>query len=126
MLEVTDLDVSYGQIEAVRGVSLRVEEGQVVALIGANGAGKSTTLNAISGLHRPRSGSIKFRGEEISRWPPHRIVAAGVVQVPEGRAILAKNEREGLVSAATMLEAAEKAVELASGSGVSPVEDEGA
>src|SRR5919201_3077733 len=90
VLEVTDLVVSYGQIEAVKGVSFRVEEGQVVALIGANGAGKTTTLNAISGLHRPRRGSIKFRGEEISRWPPHRIVAAGVVQVPEGRAILAR------------------------------------
>ncbi|MFL5735178.1 MAG: ABC transporter ATP-binding protein [Chloroflexia bacterium] len=90
MLEVTDLVVSYGQIEAVRGVSIRVEEGQIVALIGANGAGKTTTLSAISGLQRPRRGSIKFRGEEISRKPPHKIVEAGVVQVPEGRAILAR------------------------------------
>src|SRR6476661_4928481 len=90
VLEVTDLVVSYGQIEAVRGISFRVAEGQIVALIGANGAGKTTTLSAISGLHRPRRGSIKFRGEEISRRPPHRIVAAGVVQVPEGRAILAR------------------------------------
>src|SRR5436190_16304115 len=90
MLRITDLAITYGQIEAVKGVSFRVDEGQVVALIGANGAGKTTTLNAISGLHRPRRGSIKFRGEEISRWPPHRIVAAGVAQVPEGRAILAR------------------------------------
>src|SRR5438067_9998819 len=90
VLEVADLVVSYGQIEAVKRVSFRVEEGQVVALIGANGAGKTTTLSAISGLHRPRRGSIKFRGEEISRWRPHKIVAAGVVQVPEGRAILSR------------------------------------
>jgi branched-chain amino acid transport system ATP-binding protein len=90
MLEVTDLAVSYGQIEAVKGISFRVEEGQIVALIGANGAGKSTTLNAISGLQRPRRGSIKFLGEELSRRAPHKIVQAGVVQVPEGRAILAR------------------------------------
>src|SRR5947208_11266955 len=90
MLEVTDLAVSYGQIEAVKGISFRVEEGQIVALIGANGAGKTTTLNALSGLHRPKRGSVTFRGQEISRWPPHRIVAAGIVHVPEGRAILAR------------------------------------
>jgi branched-chain amino acid transport system ATP-binding protein len=90
MLEVRDLVVSYGQIEAVKGISFQVEEGQIVALIGANGAGKSTTLNAISGLQRPRRGSIQFLGEEIGRRPPHKIVQAGVVQVPEGRAILAR------------------------------------
>ena len=90
MLEVTDLAVSYGQIEAVKGVTLRVERGQIVALVGANGAGKSTTLAAISGLLRPSRGSIKFEGKEISRWPSHRIVEAGIVQVPEGRAILAR------------------------------------
>lgn len=90
MLEVTDLALSYGQIEAVKGITFRVEEGQIVALIGANGAGKTTTLNAISGLHRPKRGSIKLRGQEISGWAPHRIVGAGVVHVPEGRAILAR------------------------------------
>ncbi len=90
MLEVIDLAVSYGQIEAVKGVTLRVEQGQIVALVGANGAGKSTTLAAISGLLRPSRGSIKFEGTEISRWPSHRIVEAGIVQVPEGRAILAR------------------------------------
>jgi branched-chain amino acid transport system ATP-binding protein len=90
MLQITDLAISYGQIDAVKGISFRVEEGQIVALIGANGAGKTTTLNAISGLHRPRQGSIKFRGQEISRWPSHRIVSAGIVHVPEGRAILAR------------------------------------
>ena len=89
MLEVRDLVVRYGQIEAVKGVSFRVEEGQVVALVGANGAGKSTILGTISGLLRAHSGSITFRGQEISRWPSHRIVSAGIAQVPEGRAILA-------------------------------------
>jgi branched-chain amino acid transport system ATP-binding protein len=90
MLTITDLSVSYGQIEAVKGISLRVEEGQTVALVGANGAGKTTTLAAISGLLKPTRGSINFQGKEISRWPPHRIVAAGIVQVPEGRAILSR------------------------------------
>jgi branched-chain amino acid transport system ATP-binding protein len=90
MLQVTDLAISYGQIEAVKGISFRVEEGQIVALIGANGAGKTTTLNCLSGLHRLRRGSVKFRGVEISRWPPHKVVGAGIVHVPEGRAILAR------------------------------------
>src|SRR5438876_8819085 len=90
MLEITDLAISYGQIEAVKGISFRVEEGQIVALIGANGAGKTTTLNSISGLHKPRRGSVKFKGQEISLWPAHKIVAAGIVHVPEGRAILAR------------------------------------
>jgi branched-chain amino acid transport system ATP-binding protein len=90
MLQVSDLAVSYGQIEAVKGVSLRVERGQIVALVGANGAGKSTTLAAISGLLRPGRGSITFEGNDISRWPSHKIVEAGIVQVPEGRAILAR------------------------------------
>ena len=89
MLEVRDLVVRYGQIEAVKGVSFQVEEGQVVALIGANGAGKTTILGTISGLLRAHSGSIMFGRQEIGRWPPHRIVAAGIAQVPEGRAILA-------------------------------------
>jgi branched-chain amino acid transport system ATP-binding protein len=89
MLQIHNLTVRYGGIEAVKGVSFGVEEGQIVALIGANGAGKTTTLGAISGLLRPHSGHISFDGTEITRWPSHRIVAAGIAQVPEGRAILA-------------------------------------
>ncbi len=89
LLEVNDLAVSYGQIEAVRGVSFSVDEGQVVAIVGANGAGKTTIMNTISGLLRAQRGRISFAGQDITRWPPHRIVAAGIVQVAEGRAILA-------------------------------------
>jgi branched-chain amino acid transport system ATP-binding protein len=89
MLQIRNLTIRYGQIEAVKGVSFHVDEGQVVALIGANGAGKTTILSAISGLLKPHSGSIRFKEQEISRWPSHRIVAAGIAQVPEGRAILA-------------------------------------
>ncbi len=89
LLEVSDLAVSYGQIEAVKGVSFSVDEGQVVAIVGANGAGKTTLMNTISGLLRPQRGRISFAGQEITRWPPHRSVAAGIVQVAEGRAILA-------------------------------------
>jgi branched-chain amino acid transport system ATP-binding protein len=90
LLEVEGLRVAYGAIEAVRDVSLRVEEGEVVALIGANGAGKSTTLATISGLLRPREGRITFDGKDLRRLPPQQIVAAGLVQVPEGREIFAR------------------------------------
>jgi branched-chain amino acid transport system ATP-binding protein len=89
LLEVKDLRVFYGAIEALRGVSLRVEQGEVVTLIGANGAGKSTTLRTISGLLEPKSGTIRFNGEEIQGLQPHKIVKAGLVQVPEGREIFA-------------------------------------
>ncbi len=89
LLEVNDLAVSYGQIEAVKGVSFSVDEGQVVAIVGANGAGKTTIMNTISGLLRARRGQISFAGQDITHWPTHRIVAAGIVQVAEGRAILA-------------------------------------
>jgi branched-chain amino acid transport system ATP-binding protein len=89
LLEVKDLRVFYGAIEALRGVSLRVEQGEVVTLIGANGAGKSTTLRTISGLLEPKSGTIHFDGEEIQGLQPHKIVKAGLVQVPEGREIFA-------------------------------------
>jgi branched-chain amino acid transport system ATP-binding protein len=89
LLAVDNLCVFYGAIEAVRGVSLRVEEGEVVTLIGANGAGKSTTLRTISGLLQPKSGSIQFNGQAIQRWAPHRVVKSGLVQVPEGREIFA-------------------------------------
>lgn len=87
MLQVQDLRVAYGDIEALHGVSLDVAEGEIVTLIGANGAGKSTTLRAISGLVRARSGRILFRGQEITRTPAHRIVALGIGHVPEGRKI---------------------------------------
>jgi branched-chain amino acid transport system ATP-binding protein len=87
-LVVEGLVVAYGGVVAVDGLSLRVRPGQIVALIGANGAGKTSTLSAISGVVRPRAGSIRWDGRELSGRPPHRIVDAGVVQVPEGRAIL--------------------------------------
>jgi len=89
MLEVTDLRVAYGQIEAVKGVSFAVPEGSIVTLVGANGAGKTTTLAAISGLLRPRAGSIRFAGKDLTKLGSHDIVRLGVVQVPEGRSILA-------------------------------------
>jgi len=88
-LEVRDLVVRYGAIEAVHGVSFDVGAGEVVALIGANGAGKTTTLAAISGLLRPARGRIRLAGRDLVGLPPHAIVRAGVVQVPEGREILA-------------------------------------
>jgi branched-chain amino acid transport system ATP-binding protein len=85
LLEVTDLHTFYGNIEALKGISVRVEEGEVVTLIGSNGAGKSTTLRSISGLTPPREGSIKFDGTEIGEIPPQEIVQMGVSLSPEGR-----------------------------------------
>jgi branched-chain amino acid transport system ATP-binding protein len=87
VLSVKDLVVHYGAIEALRGVSLEVPDGQVVALIGANGAGKTTTLRAISRMLRPTNGSVRFRGEELTRLQPHDIVARGLAHAPEGRGI---------------------------------------
>ena len=87
MLKVTNLKVSYGGIEALKGISFDVEQGQIVTLIGANGAGKSTTLRTISGLVTPVSGSVNFMGQDITGHNPQRIVADGIVQVPEGRRI---------------------------------------
>jgi branched-chain amino acid transport system ATP-binding protein len=87
MLEVSDLSVSYGAIAALRGISLKVEKGAIVTLIGGNGAGKTTTLRTISGLLRPASGKVTFFGEDITKVPPHRIVARGLGHVPEGRMI---------------------------------------
>jgi len=89
MLEVRDLRVRYGAIEALRGVSLSVREGELVALIGSNGAGKSTCLKALAGILRPVEGSIQLSGEELAREPAHRIVARGIVLVPEGRRLFA-------------------------------------
>ena len=87
MLTVENLHVSYGAIKALHGVSLKVPKGSIVTLIGANGAGKSTTLRAVSGLVKSSGGSIKYNGEEISRVPAHRIVGRGLCHVPEGRMI---------------------------------------
>jgi branched-chain amino acid transport system ATP-binding protein len=85
LLEVEDLHAYYGNIHALKGVSLKVDDGEIVTLIGANGAGKTTTLNAISGIVQPRTGSIRFAGEELTTVPAHLIVTRGVIQVPEGR-----------------------------------------
>jgi branched-chain amino acid transport system ATP-binding protein len=87
LLELKDLKVRYGGIEAVKGISLTVNEGELVTLIGGNGAGKSTTLKAISGLKRPSDGAIFLRGERIDEYPADEIVELGVCQVPEGRRI---------------------------------------
>ena len=89
VLDVRDLVVSYGRVQAVRGISFVVREGAVVSLIGANGAGKTTTLLAISGIVPARGGRIFFRGEDVTRKAPHALVARGIVQVPEGRQVLA-------------------------------------
>ncbi|MDQ3119698.1 MAG: ABC transporter ATP-binding protein [Verrucomicrobiota bacterium] len=89
MLELKDLAVSYGSITALHDVSLSVGKGDIVTLIGANGAGKSTTLRAVSGLLKAQQGSIKYEGEEIMNQPPHSIVARGISHVPEGRMIFA-------------------------------------
>jgi branched-chain amino acid transport system ATP-binding protein len=85
LLEVSDIHTHYGSIEALKGISLTVEDGEVVTLIGSNGAGKSTTLRSISGLTPASSGTIKFAGEEITRVPPHEIVGHGIALSPEGR-----------------------------------------
>ncbi|MDP9321077.1 MAG: ABC transporter ATP-binding protein [Chloroflexota bacterium] len=90
MLEVDGLVVRYGAIEAVHGISFEVREGEVVALIGANGAGKTSTLAAISGLVRPSRGAVRLAGRDLAGAAPHTIVRAGLVQVPEGREILAR------------------------------------
>jgi branched-chain amino acid transport system ATP-binding protein len=89
MLEVRDLSVSYGKIRAVHGISLDVAEGEVVALIGANGAGKSSTMHAICGIEKPSAGTIRFQGDDITGRPAHEVIRRGIVQVPEGRLIFA-------------------------------------
>lgn len=89
MLEIKNLAVNYGAIAALHGISLSVPNGQIVTLIGANGAGKTTTLKTISGLLKPASGEIVYDGQDITGLPPHRIVARGVSQSPEGRMIFA-------------------------------------
>jgi branched-chain amino acid transport system ATP-binding protein len=88
VLEVDGLVVRYGPVTAVRDVHLRLDEGQVAVVLGANGAGKTSTLNALSGALRPAAGTIRFAGADITRWPAHRVARAGLVQVPEGRRII--------------------------------------
>ncbi|HEY9068373.1 MAG TPA: ABC transporter ATP-binding protein [Burkholderiaceae bacterium] len=88
LLEVRDLEVAYGHIEAVQGIAFDVQAGEIRTLVGANGAGKSTTLLALSGLVKPKAGSIRFEGEELTKLKTHQIVDRGLVQVAEGRAIL--------------------------------------
>ena len=90
MLEVKDLHVSYGAIKAVQGISFEMEQGETVALIGSNGAGKSTTLRTISGLEKAKSGSIVFQGQELTKLKPHQIVELGIAHVPEGRRVFAR------------------------------------
>jgi len=87
LLEIRDLEVSYGAVQALRGVSFTVDRGEVVTLIGANGAGKSTILKTVSGILRPAGGSVRFQGSDLVGVPPHEIVKRGLVQCPEGRGI---------------------------------------
>jgi len=87
MLEVSNLKVNYGMIQAIKGISFKVEEGEIIALIGANGAGKTTTLHTVSGLLKAREGSILFNGKELTKTQPHKIVEMCMAHVPEGRRI---------------------------------------
>ena len=90
MLEVKDLEVYYGVIQAIKGVSFQVNQGEVIALIGANGAGKTTILHTITGLLSPKRGSVMFEGKEITKVPAHKIVSMGMAHVPEGRRVFAE------------------------------------
>ena len=89
MLEIKDLEVYYGMIQAIKGVSFDVNEGEVIALIGANGAGKTTTLHTITGLINAQKGSVWFEGKDITKVPAHKIVSMGMAHVPEGRRVFA-------------------------------------
>ncbi len=101
MLQVENIDVYYDAIHALQGISFHVEAGEIVTLIGANGAGKSTTLRAVSGLAHPRRGSITFKGTDITTTPAERIVSLGISHVPEGRKIFAPlTVRENLMMGA--------------------------
>ncbi len=104
MLEVRGLEVAYGRIRAVQGISLDVAEGEIVTLIGANGAGKSSTMHAICGIEKPAAGSVRFLGEDITGLPAHRVIGRGITQVPEGRLVftgltIEENLRLGAYSA---------------------------
>lgn len=89
MLKVTDLKVYYGVIQAIKGISFEVNQGEVIALIGANGAGKTTILHTVTGLLKPKSGKIEFEGTDITKMPGHKIVTLGMAHVPEGRRVFA-------------------------------------
>ncbi len=104
LLDVKDLYVSYGAIQAVQGVSFNLNEGEIVALIGSNGAGKTTILRTISGLERSKSGSIQFMGTELTKMKPHKIAALGIAHVPEGRRIFPRlTVRENLNMGANLV-----------------------
>ncbi|XCP83975.1 ABC transporter ATP-binding protein [Roseburia hominis] len=90
MLEVKDIEVFYGMIQAIKGISFEVNEGEVIALIGANGAGKTTTLHTITGLLSPKKGTVLFEGKDITKVPAHKIVSLGMAHVPEGRRVFAE------------------------------------
>ena len=90
MLEVKDLQVYYGMIQAIKGISFEVNQGEVIALIGANGAGKTTILHTVTGLLAPKNGSILFEGKDITKIPAHKIVSMGMAHVPEGRRVFAQ------------------------------------
>ena len=114
LLEVRDLHVSYGAIQAVQGVSFEVNEGEVVALIGSNGAGKSTILRTISGLEKAKSGSIRFQDQELTKMKAHNIVRAGIAHVPEGRRVFPEMTvyQNLMLGAYTRKDAKEKAENL--------------
>jgi len=112
LLEIRDLHTYYGKIHALQGVSLSVEEREIVTLIGANGAGKTTTLNTISGLLVPKEGSVHFDGQDVTHVAPHDMVAKGVVQVPEGRRIFAQlTVEENLLMGAYIVDDKEQVAE---------------
>ena len=90
MLEVKDLEVYYGVIQAIKGISFHVDKGEVIALIGANGAGKTTTLHTVTGLLSPKAGQVMFEGRDITKVPAHKIVSMGMAHVPEGRRVFAE------------------------------------
>jgi branched-chain amino acid transport system ATP-binding protein len=90
MLKIENLSVSYGMIEAIKGISFEVNDGEIVTLIGSNGAGKTTTLHAISGLLKPKTGKIMLDGKDLTKIPAHKIVGMGLAQVPEGRRVFAQ------------------------------------
>ncbi len=111
ILKVTDLHVSYGKIAALKGISFNVYPGEIIAILGANGAGKTTTLNTLTGVLRPQSGTILFKGEEITGMPTHAITARGMIHVPEGRHIFpALTVRENLRVAAYLYEKKNRAL----------------
>ena len=93
MLEVKDLEVYYGMIQAIKGISFHVDKGEVIALIGANGAGKTTTLHTVTGLLSPKSGHVIFEGKDITKVPAHKIVSMGMAHVPENGCLYAERQK---------------------------------